>query len=209
MTHDTPPKRIWACPPDIFDSMGFWQDQPHPYGTEYTLTSEADAMVAAALRVKPLQWKEYPNQGNWRADTPVGEYSVGFDDGWWAQLEGVEFWDWQTPEDPRSYSGPEAGMRACKADYEARILATLEDSIPAPASSALDKLIAEAVAAATPTMQRAARVLHDEAMAAAYLGENVTEDEAAMLQFIDALGGKTKVINALHALATATKGATP
>lgn len=77
------------------------------------------------------------------------------------------------------------------------------------AAAALDKLIAEAVAAATPTMQRAARVLHDEAMAAAYLGENVTEDEAAMLQFIDALGGKTKVINALHALATATKGATP
>ena len=70
-------------------------------------------------------------------------------------------------------------------------------------------LASEAVAAATPTMQRAARVLHDEAMAAAYLGENVTDDEAAMLQFIDALGGKTKVINALHALATATKGATP
>ena len=50
MTHDTPPKRSWACPPDIFDSMGFWQDQPHPYGTEYTLASEAEAMVAAALR---------------------------------------------------------------------------------------------------------------------------------------------------------------
>lgn len=90
-------------------------------------------------------------------------------------------------------------------DYQDAILAL----IPQPASAVLDKLIAEAVAAATPTMQRAARVLHDEAMAAAYLGENVTEDEAAMLQFIDALGGKTKVINALHALATATKGATP
>lgn len=49
MTHDTPPKRIWACPPDIFDGMGFWQDQPHPDGIEYTLTSDAKAMVADAL----------------------------------------------------------------------------------------------------------------------------------------------------------------
>ena len=78
-----------------------------------------------------------------------------------------------------------------------------------PCEEDMTELTDEAVKAATPTMQRAARVLHDEAMAAAYLGENVTDDEAAMLQFIDALGGKTKVINALHALATATKGATP
>lgn len=130
MTHDTPPKRIWAwyLHPEMRNDVmeGGWTESPDKREAEYILTSDAAAMVAAVLRVKPLQWKEYPNQGNWRADTPVGEYSVGFDDGWWAQLEGVEFWNWETPEDPRSYSGPEAGMNACKADYETRILATLE-----------------------------------------------------------------------------------
>ena len=78
------------------------------------------------LRVKPLEWKEYPEHGFWRADTNLGEYSVGFDDGWWAQLEGVEFWEWETPEDQRFYVGPEDGMLACKADYEARISASFE-----------------------------------------------------------------------------------
>ena len=85
-----------------------------------------EALEGCGVRVKALEWKEYPEQGFWRADTPLGEYSVGFDDGWWAQLEGVEFWEWEAPEDPRCYSGPEAGMLACKADYEARILAALE-----------------------------------------------------------------------------------
>ena len=80
-------------------------------------------LTARGVRVKPLVWKEYPSL--WRAETALGVYSVGFEDGWWAQLEGVEFWDWQPEEDPRSYSGPEAGMLACKADYEARICAAL------------------------------------------------------------------------------------
>ena len=83
-------------------------------------------LTARGVRVKPLEWKEYPEQGFWRADTAIGEYSIGFDDGWWAQLEGVEFWEWEPPEDPRCYLGPEAGMNACRADYEARILAALE-----------------------------------------------------------------------------------
>ena len=80
-------------------------------------------LTARGVRVRALEWKEFP--GFWRADTALGEYSVGFDDGWWAQLEGVEFWDWQPEYDRRSYSGPEAGMLACKADYAARICAAL------------------------------------------------------------------------------------
>jgi hypothetical protein len=84
--------------------------------------------LAEAREVKPLEWKEYPDQGFWRADTVIGEYSVGFDDGWWAQLEGVEFWNWETPEDPRCYSGPNAGMLACQADFTARILSALKDT---------------------------------------------------------------------------------
>ena len=81
-------------------------------------------LTARGVRVRALEWKEFP--GFWRADTALGEYSVGFYDGWWAQLEGVEFWEWETPEDPRFYLGPEAGMLACKADYEARISASFE-----------------------------------------------------------------------------------
>jgi hypothetical protein len=144
-----------------------------PTVTGYPLTSDAEAMVAAALR---------------------GATRVAVE-------AAIDYWEeTEKPVEQRKHGGK--GLPAC-------VAAEIEGLIPQPASAALDKLIAEAVAAATPTMQRAALVLHDEAMAAAYLGENVTEDEAAMLQFIDALGGKTKVINALHALATATKGATP
>lgn len=170
MTHDTPPKRIWVVYGRVYDR------KPETPGlaaaTEYTLTSEADAMVAAVVRE-----------------------AAAHGDAWIAVFGDVEI-----KHTPANAYAADAVL-----DYQDAILALT----PQPASAALDKLIAEAVAAATPTMQRAARVLHDEAMAAAYLGENVTEDEAAMLQFIDALGGKTKVINALHALATATKGATP
>lgn len=88
------------------------------------MTVDRDALIRGI--VKGLEWKEYPEQGFWRADTALGEYSVGFDDGWWAQLEGVEFWNWETPEDPRCYSGPESGMNACFADYRARIAAALD-----------------------------------------------------------------------------------
>lgn len=94
------------------------------------LIPASDAQISGAREVKPLEWKEYPDQGFWRADTVIGEYSVGFDDGWWAQLEGVEFWNWEPPEDPRSYLGPSAGMLACQADYTARILSVLKGAKP-------------------------------------------------------------------------------
>lgn len=118
MTHDTP-TRIYLC----------HNRNGHPRLEEVgpdDIGAEAWVPEVSGVRVKALEWKEYPAQGFWRADTPLGEYSVGFDDGWLAQLEGVEFWEWEAPEDPRCYSGPEAGMLACKADYEARILAALE-----------------------------------------------------------------------------------
>ena len=47
MTHDTPPKRIWVDP----GAMEVVQKKHDPsYDVSYTLTSEAEAMVAAALR---------------------------------------------------------------------------------------------------------------------------------------------------------------
>lgn len=55
MTHDTPPKRIWLLPYD--GEQRCWCVDPDPAGTgdasevtEYILASEAEAMVAAALR---------------------------------------------------------------------------------------------------------------------------------------------------------------
>ena len=44
------PEWIWASEPDIFDGMGFWQDQPAPEGdtTQYIRADVADALVAAA-----------------------------------------------------------------------------------------------------------------------------------------------------------------
>lgn len=63
MTHDTPPKRIWAWPNvtqtgvTAFGSGHFRAEPRRPLddpgsftGTEYILATESDAMVAAALR---------------------------------------------------------------------------------------------------------------------------------------------------------------
>ena len=55
MTHDTPPKRIWVIPDASGVKhewhSGWYQGRPNGrHRVEYTLASEADAMVAAALR---------------------------------------------------------------------------------------------------------------------------------------------------------------
>lgn len=55
MTHDTPPKRIWVIPDTSGVGhewhSGWYQGRQNVrYSVEYTLTSEAEAMVAAALR---------------------------------------------------------------------------------------------------------------------------------------------------------------
>ena len=81
---------------------------------------------AAKPRVKPLVWRYNPFSSTWEAKCSFGEYSVGFDDGWWAELGGgYVAWDWEPPEDRRSYHGPSAAKAAAQADYEARILSAL------------------------------------------------------------------------------------
>lgn len=94
--NDTPPKRIWATEDaENFGEDSFYSTSPFNGGHEYILTSEVEAMVAAALR---------------------------------EAAEGLL--DWYTNvEDDR---GPHMVVRALT---------------PKPASAALDKLIAEAVAA--------------------------------------------------------------
>ena len=69
MTHDTPPKRIWVTPDASGVKhewhSGWYQGRPDGrYRVEYTLTSEADAMVAAALR----EAKGTPFPDSWRDD---------------------------------------------------------------------------------------------------------------------------------------------
>lgn len=87
--------------------------------------SAAPADDALRVKVKSLEWTE--QCGVWEAKCPVGEYTVGFDDGWWAELSGPESWDWEPSRDRRSYCGPLAGMSAAQADYETRILAALSE----------------------------------------------------------------------------------
>lgn len=123
MTHDTPPKRIWMTHEDHGASWsGAYRafrcsdldhsndDGPNPEYPEYTLTSEAEAMVAAALR---------------------GAAAHG--DAWIAVFGDVEI-----KHTPANAYAADAVL-----DYQDAILAL----IPQPASAALDKLIAEAVAA--------------------------------------------------------------
>lgn len=84
-----------------------------------------EQLAARGLRVNPLVWVEDRHSVHY-AKCMFGEYSVGFDDGWWAQLEGPNFWEWDAPECPRSYSGPFAAKAAAEADHVARVGAMIE-----------------------------------------------------------------------------------
>lgn len=114
MTHDTPPKRIWAwyLHPEMRNDVmeGGWTESPDKREAEYILASEADAMVAVALREAARTGDRFiiPSL------TPIMQISE-------TQL----------------------GRDAAAQEMQQRILAL----IPAPASAALDKLIAEAVKA--------------------------------------------------------------
>lgn len=44
----TPPKRIWADPPETFDGMDIWRSEPGGRGVEYILASEHAALIREA-----------------------------------------------------------------------------------------------------------------------------------------------------------------
>jgi len=44
----TPPKRIWADPPETFDGMDIWRSEPGGKGVPYILASEVAALIAEA-----------------------------------------------------------------------------------------------------------------------------------------------------------------
>jgi len=86
----------------------------------------------AAPKVKTLVW-EGPTRatnGTWVAKTIIGNYCVGNDDGWHATLyDGIDKWEWEPEEHPKSYKGPHAAKAAAQADYERRILAAIEGGL--------------------------------------------------------------------------------
>lgn len=93
----------------------------------------ADAVAALdevrrqARRVKPLVWIVYSNNGNCCADTSFGKYTVEdcYEDGWgmWTPREHDDGLD------PANgfHQTLEAAKAAAQSDYEARILAALEE----------------------------------------------------------------------------------
>jgi hypothetical protein len=96
---------------------------------------------AAVMAVKPLEFREaehIEDHAAWYAPSIIGEFVVGFDDGWYATLDDWK-WEWETEDDPRTYEGPDAGQEACQKYYESRILSALSQSHPA------DERVVEAV----------------------------------------------------------------
>ena len=108
------PERIWAFMPDIFDNMSVWQDQPSPAldTTEYI---RADL---ARPKVKPLEWEYHPS-GTMASDN-VGKFYV-ID----TRRLRPYFIRWPQGQAP-DIENIGAAKAAAQADYESRILASLE-----------------------------------------------------------------------------------
>lgn len=83
--------------------------------------------ISTTPEVKALQWKEPSPRTNgcWVAESAIGNFSVGFDDGWHACLEDGLSWDWEPEDDPRSYGGPYAAQAACQQHLSSVILSAL------------------------------------------------------------------------------------
>jgi hypothetical protein len=87
-----------------------------------TATQACIAAAAAVLDLvgpRPLVWDYVSNTITWQAKSGLGEYSVGFDDGWWGELIGNIQWEWEPDCDPRTYYGPDAAQAAAQAHHEA------------------------------------------------------------------------------------------
>jgi len=84
-------------------------------------------------KILPLEWTQANGDAHpeWRARSIVGEYTVGFDDGWYVQLEDGLKWEWEAGEDPRAIEGPELPRRVCQAHYESTVLSAFDLSTEA------------------------------------------------------------------------------
>jgi hypothetical protein len=84
----------------------------------------ADAILEALPdMIAPLVWEHMIKVGYWRSQSALGLYECGFDDGWWATLDGYQSWEWEPEEDPRSYSTEFAAQDAANTHHRAAIMA--------------------------------------------------------------------------------------
>ena len=77
------------------------------------------AAVLELVGPRPLVWGYVSDTHTLQAQSPYGEYSVGFDDGWWGQLIGNMPWEWEPDCDPRTYDGPDEAQAAAQAHADA------------------------------------------------------------------------------------------
>lgn len=114
-----------------------------PHGEASTMQDELDTQAIArwntranlAPTVKPLVWEE-TRYDTWEAKSSTGEYCVGFDDYWWAELNEGMGWEWVPDVDPRSFDGPYAAMQAAQTEHERRILSALTTAPVTPQQQA-------------------------------------------------------------------------
>lgn len=70
-------------------------------------------------------------KASWTAESIIGEFIVGFDDGWYAQLEHGLKWEWEPENDCRTYEGPSAAMEACQEHFDAQVESVLVNLVKA------------------------------------------------------------------------------
>lgn len=88
---------------------------------------EAAPSPSPAPGVVTLEWHEAEHIDDhtaWFARSIIGEFVVGFDDGWYATLDDWK-WEWCPDDDPRTYEGPSAGQKACQEYFESQVLSAL------------------------------------------------------------------------------------
>ena len=101
MTHD--PKHIEAL-------ASMFED--YRLGRDGRTSEEIASAVLDLFGPKPLVWDYIVSTNTWQAQSLYGEYSVGFDDGWWGQLIGNIPWEWEPEYDPRTYDAAKAAAEA-------------------------------------------------------------------------------------------------
>jgi hypothetical protein len=100
-------------------------------GDVYGAAAAADAVLQALPNmIAPLVWEHMIKVGYWRSQSALGLYECGFDDGWWATLDGYQSWEWEPEEDPRSYSTEFAAQDAANTHHRAAIMAAFKGETP-------------------------------------------------------------------------------
>jgi hypothetical protein len=120
-THQTPQLRTESDDMSMRDQIA---DIIDVGGLLMTHQELADEILAALPDMIPnLAWEYMTERGYWCSQSALGLYECGFDDGWWATLDGYGYWEWEPEEDPRSYSTEFAAQDAANTHHRAAIMA--------------------------------------------------------------------------------------